>query len=446
MNENGRIEAKNSAGIEQFCFESYYVAFSRFLMKTNLSGLSPRISLISQADFIAGRYSSLNRNRAQRVFPACKCHAPMQSRGGKIPAVSAHDAHRNAIQKKFRVLAVGIYMHVALFARLAPADRPAMPKNVNHRFLGPVGLKNVIGFLSGQIAFHDPLLIHTRNGVAIAQWSGKVLENPLRRPGKPIYLLLGFEVPVEEIAGIGLRPVAILGYADIAATIEVIHAAFVGPDAGGHLAQHRIRVFRMTAGMAVRSPFSMDESLHAVAPGGQALLVLAVVAPVPSSPDRGRVDIGNIARKVAAAKRGQPGAIEPMRKVAHLGHEGANRLLIEDRILVWPVVLIAQSPENDGGVIVMLVDHVREHIPDIALERLVPHPGSAPRNLFPNQQAELIAQIEHQPILLVMRQPDEVGAHLADHLHFLAYQVVAHCGSHPCMIGMAMCAAQKHAL
>src|ERR1039458_3792011 len=391
MNENGRIEAKNSAGIEQFCFESYYVAFSRFLMKTNLSGLSPRISLISQADFIAGRYSSLNRNRAQRVFSACKCHAPTQSSCRKILAVAVFDAQRNAIQKKFRVLAVGIYMHVALFARLAPADRPAMPKNVNHRFLGPVGLKNVIGFLPGQIAFHDPLLIHTRNGVGLAQRGGKVLENPLRRPGKPIYLLLGFQVPVEEVAGISLRPVAIPGYADTAAAVEIIQVALVGPGAGGNFAQHRIRVFRMAAGMTIRSPFGMDEPLHAVAPGSQALLILAVVAPVPSSPDGGRVDIRNIACKVAAAKRGQPGIVEPMRKVPHLGHEGAYRLLIEDRILVWPVVLIVRSPQNGGGVIVMLVDHVREHIPDIALERLVPHSGAAPGNLFPYQQAELVA-------------------------------------------------------
>src|ERR1035441_831329 len=91
-----------------------------------------------------------------------------------------------------------------------------------------------------------------------------------------------------------------------------------------------------------------------------ALLVLAVVAVVPACPDRWRVNIRNIARKVAAAKRGQPGAVEPMRKIAHLGHEDADRLLIKNRILVRPVVFIAQAPKNDGRMIVMLVDHVCE--------------------------------------------------------------------------------------
>ena len=198
--------------------------------------------------------------------------------------------------------------------------------------------------------------------------------------------------------------------------------------------------------MAVSAPFDMDEPLDASAPGSQALLVLVVVASVPTCPNRRRVDIGNIRRKVAAAKRCQPGTVEPMRKIAHLSHESAYFLLIEGRILIGPIVLIAQAPKNDRGVVVMLIDHVGKHGFRVLLQCLVADAGAAPWRLFPNHQAQLVAQVEHQPILLVVREPDEVCAHLADHPHLFAHQVVAHRGSHACVVRVTMRSAQQYTL
>ena len=78
------------------------------------------------------------------------------------------------------------------------------------------------------------------------------------------------------------------------------------------------------------------------------------------------------------------------------------------------------------------------------LKCLAPHARATPRSLFPNHQAKLIAQVQHQPVLLVVAETDKVCAHLADQLHLFAHLVVAHCGGHSRMVGMALRAAQQH--
>src|SRR5882757_1403927 len=104
--------------------------------------------------------------------------------------------------------------------------------------------------------------------------------------------------------------------------------------------------------MAVRAPFDVDEALHALALCQQTLLILAIVSAIPAGPYRGRIHIGDVAREVAAAKRGQARTVEAVRQIAHLSHEATDRLLVNARILVRPVVLIAQPPQDDRRVVV----------------------------------------------------------------------------------------------
>ena len=92
----------------------------------------------------------------------------------------------------------------------------------------------------------------------------------------------------------------------------------------------------------------------------------------------------------------------------------------------------------------MLVDHVSEHVLRILLKSFAPDAGATPGNFFPNHETKLIAQIKYQPVLLVVRETDEVCAHLTDELHLFAHQIVTHGGSHARVIRMTLRAAQEH--
>ena len=48
-------------------------------------------------------------------------------------------------------------------------------------------------------------------------------------------------------------------------------------------------------------------------------------------------------------------------EVIELFHKIPDLFLIEFREVARPVVLIAQSPDDDGGVVIMLADHVGHH-------------------------------------------------------------------------------------
>src|ERR1039458_3178230 len=133
-----------------------------------------------------------------------------------------------------------------------------------------------------------------------------------------------------------------------------------------------------------------------------------------------------------------------MGQVPHLRHERSDCRLIDARIFIGPIVLVAESPENDGWVVVMLVDHVREHVFRILLKGMIADAGAAPWRLFPNHESKLIAQVDHQPVLLVVAEADEVCAHVADQTHLFSYQFVAHCSSDSDMVGVALGAAEKN--
>ena len=67
-----------------------------------------------------------------------------------------------------------------------------------------------------------------------------------------------------------------------------------------------------------------------------------------------------------------------------LRHEVADGLLVEFLEITGPVVLVAQSPENHGWMIVMLVDEVAEHVAGLISETLAAETTAAPWDFLPD--------------------------------------------------------------
>ena len=145
-------------------------------------------------------------------------------------------------------------------------------------------------------------------------------------------------------------------------------------------------------------------------------------------------------------KRRQPRRILPVRHVAQLRHECTNRILIHRRILGRPIIFVAETPQNDARMIAMLIDHRRQLVLRHLLPRSVADAAAAPRQLLPHQQPKLIAQLEHQPRLLIVREPDEVRAHLLNHLHLFARHIIRNRRRIPSMVFMPMRSAQQQPL
>ena len=103
-----------------------------------------------------------------------------------------------------------------------------------------------------------------------------------------------------------------------------------------------------------------------------------------------------------------------MGQLVQLAHEGADRLLVEHLEVAGPVVLVAQAPQDDRGVVAVLVDHRASMSRACWLVALAAEAAAAPGDLLPDQQAQLVAQVQRQARLLVVAEPDEVGAHLLD--------------------------------
>jgi hypothetical protein len=54
--------------------------------------------------------------------------------------------------------------------------------------------------------------------------------------------------------------------------------------------------------------------------------------------------------------------------------------------------------------VAMLVDHVAQHAAGLFFVLFSTQAAAAPGGLFPDQQAQLIAEIEHKPRLLIVGQ------------------------------------------
>ena len=134
-----------------------------------------------------------------------------------------------------------------------------------------------------------------------------------------------------------------------------------------------------------------------------------------------------------------------MSYVAHPRHEGADGSVINAWVFVRPVVFIAKTPENDGRVIEVLFDHVRQHLLRILLKRCIADSGTAPGCFLPHHQTELVAEIEYQAILLIVGEANKVRTHVADEMHLFPDLVVAHGCGDAGVVGMPVCSLQQNA-
>ena len=91
----------------------------------------------------------------------------------------------------------------------------------------------------------------------------------------------------------------------------------------------------------------------------------------------------------------------------------------------------------------MLPDHVLQHAMGLRLIGIAAHAPSAPGNLFPHQQPQRVAELQHEVRLLIVSEADEVGTHLLDLLHLAAYLLVGHRGTHASMVFVSMRSLQQ---
>src|SRR5690349_16555851 len=97
-------------------------------------------------DFISDRCSALCCGYSEMVVTFFKRDHPAQTSGGKILAVTLFNPAGASVQKQLGAITIGIDLHHFLLAFIAPPDWPGVTVDMDHRFVGPIGLKDVITF------------------------------------------------------------------------------------------------------------------------------------------------------------------------------------------------------------------------------------------------------------------------------------------------------------
>ena len=197
----------------------------------------------------------------------------------------------------------------------------------------------------------------------------------------------------------------------------------------------------VASGVAVAAPFGMDEAGHALEARLYHLAVVAEAPPVPACPDAGRIHVHDVAAEVATADDGGTGGVKSVREVVQFAHKGADAVRVELLEVARPVVFVAHAPKDDAGVVAVLADHIGEHAACLFAVLLAAQSATAPRNLFPHQKPQLVAEAEDDFRLLVVAQADEVGAHCLDLLHFGNHHLFGEGGTYPGVVFVAMGAA-----
>ena len=122
-------------------------------------------------------------------------------------------------------------------------------------------------------------------------------------------------------------------------------------------------------------------------------------------------------RRVARGVLGTGEAVHPGRELADLAHVGRVDLLADPGALLAPQEdLVHGPPEDHRGVVVVLPDHLLQHRPRVLLERLGDVDVVDHRDLLPDQQPEAVGGLQDGRVLRVVREAEEVGAHLLDPL------------------------------
>lgn len=237
-------------------------------------------------------------------------------------------------------------------------------------------------------------------------------------------------MPVEEADDITFAPVAV---AVCGFDVEVIYSF------SARLLVH----FHMAPGMAVASPFGMEETGGGVYSTRLHLAVVAEAASIPARPDGGGVNVHNVFAELAAANGCGARRVEAMGKVVQLAHKGAYAVFFERLEIALPVVLIAQPPQDDGRMVAMLLNHIGEHPARLVLVALSAQTAAAPGYFFPDEKSQLVAEPQNDAGLLIVPQADKVGTHLFYLLHFGAHHLFGQGSAYSGMVFMAVSAAQQ---
>ena len=91
----------------------------------------------------------------------------------------------------------------------------------------------------------------------------------------------------------------------------------------------------------------------------------------------------------------------------------------------------------------MLLDEGLQHIAALLLVTVATDAATTPRNLFPHQETQLVAQLQHQWSLLVMTQTYEIRAHILDGDEGLANDLIWHGRSHAGVVFMVVRALEE---
>ena len=69
-------------------------------------------------------------------------------------------------------------------------------------------------------------------------------------------------------------------------------------------------------------------------------------------------------------------------------HKSTDSPFIELTEIVGPIVFVAQSPDNNGRVIMMLIDHISQHTAGLFLIYRTSQASAAPGNFFPDKDTQ----------------------------------------------------------
>ncbi len=93
-----------------------------------------------------------------------------------------------------------------------------------------------------------------------------------------------------------------------------------------------------------------------------------------------------------------------MGEAVQFDHERADGIGVEIFKISRPAIFISQAPEDDGGMIKVLVNHRSQHVAALPLVTRTAQAAATPRNLLPYEQAQFIAQLQYLRRLLVVAE------------------------------------------
>ncbi len=194
------------------------------------------------------------------VLAWLELQVPAQAGGGEILAVALLHPAGDAVEEQFGGIAIGIDLDQLLLIGFAPAYGPGVAVDMRHRLFRPVGLEDIITFFGREVALDHSLLVHAGHGILRPPGRGKVFEDPMRRAGEPGHGLLLFEVPIEQVADVGFRPVAGLRTGiDTAADQGGELGLIGGQRAAVNFGENAVGIFGVAARMAVAAPLHVQK-------------------------------------------------------------------------------------------------------------------------------------------------------------------------------------------